>query len=76
MKLSYTEHTPPGWHHVGGRAAGMAKFLTDRGALMLRIDPTNKYVFVYDSVFENALAELQVAIRQGFYFADEEVKTE
>ena len=60
----------------GAHSAGMAKFLTDRGALMLRIDPTNKYVFVYDSVFENALAELQVAIRQGFYFADEEVKTE
>ena len=46
----------------GAHSAGMAKFL--------------KYVFVYDSVFENALAELQVAIRQGFYFADEEVKTE
>lgn len=44
----------------GAHSAGMAKFLTDRGALMLRIDPTNKYVFVYDSVFENALAELQV----------------
>lgn len=28
----------------GAHSAGMAKFLTDRGALMLRIDPTNKYV--------------------------------
>lgn len=60
----------------GARAAGMAKFLTDRGALLLRKDPPNNYVFIHDNVFMNALAELQVAIRQGFYFADEEVKTE
>ena len=60
----------------GSRAAGMSKFLIDRGALLLRKDPPNNYVFINDNVFENALAELQVAIRQGFYFADEEVKTE
>lgn len=60
----------------GVHAAGMAKFLTDRGALLLRVDPVNKYVFVNDPIFENALAELQIAIRRGFYFADEEVKTE
>ena len=60
----------------GAHAAGMAKFLTDRGALLLRKDPPNDYVFVHDNVFTNALAELQIAIRQGFYFADEEVKTE
>lgn len=60
----------------GAHAAGMAKFLIDKGALLLRIDPTNKYVFVHDYVFEEALAELQIAIRQGFYFADEEVKPE
>lgn len=61
----------------GAHAAGMAKFLTDRGALLLRIEPINKYVFVHDNVFTNALAELQVSIRQGFYFDDEtEVKTE
>lgn len=60
----------------GAHAAGMAKFLTDRGALLLRKDPPNDYVFVHDNVFTNALAELQVAIRRGFYFADEEVKTE
>lgn len=47
-----------------------------RGALLLRKDPPNNYVFINDNVFENALAELQIAIRQGFYFADEEVKTE
>lgn len=60
----------------GSRAAGMSKFLIDRGALLLRKDPPNNYVFINDNVFENALAELQIAIRQGFYFADEEVKTE
>ena len=60
----------------GSYAAGMSKFLKDRGALLLRVDPPNNYVFINDNVFENALAELQVAIRQGFYFADEEVKTE
>lgn len=60
----------------GSHAAGMAKFLTDRGALLLRKDPPNDYVFIYDTIFENALAELQIAIRQGFYFADEEVKSE
>ncbi len=60
----------------GSYAAGMAKFLTDRGALLLRKDPPNNYVFINDSIFENALAELQIAIRQGFYFADEEVKSE
>lgn len=60
----------------GSHAAGMAKFLKDRGALLLRIDPPNNYVFVNDNIFENALAELQIAIRQGFYFADEEVKSE
>ena len=61
----------------GTHAAGMAKFLTDRGALLLRIDTPNKYVFIHDNIFTNALAELQVAIRQGFYFDDEtEVKTE
>mgnify|MGYP004512930937 FL=1 len=60
----------------GSHAAGMAKFLKDHGALLLRIDPPNNYVFINDTIFENALAELQVAIRQGFYFADEEVKTE
>ena len=54
----------------GSRAAGMSKFLIDRGALLLRKDPPNNYVFI------NALAELQIAIRQGFYFADEEVKAE
>ena len=60
----------------GAHAAGMAKFLTDRGALLLRKDPPNDYVFIHDNVFTNALAELQIAIRRGFYFADEEVKTE
>lgn len=60
----------------GSRAAGMSKFLIDRGALLLRKDPPNNYVFINDNVFENALAELQIAIRQGFYFADEEVKSE
>lgn len=60
----------------GSRAAGMSKFLTDRGALLLRKDPPNNYVFINNNVFENALAELQIAIRQGFYFADEEVKSE
>ena len=60
----------------GSHAAGMSKFLIDRGALLLRKDPPNNYVFINDNVFENALAELQIAIRQGFYFADEEVKTE
>lgn len=60
----------------GSHAAGMAKFLTDRGALLLRKEPPNDYVFVHDNVFENALAELQIAIRQGFYFANEEVKSE
>lgn len=60
----------------GSHAAGMAKFLKDRGALLLRIDPPNNYVFVNDNIFENALAELQIAIRRGFYFADEEVKSE
>nr|DAH32213.1 MAG TPA: hypothetical protein [Caudoviricetes sp.] len=60
----------------GSRAAGMSKFLKDRGALLLRVDPPNNYVFINDNIFENALAELQIAIRQGFYFADEEVKTE
>ena len=60
----------------GSHAAGMAKFLTDRGALLLRKDPPNNYVFINDTIFENALAELQIAIRQGFYFADKEVKSE
>ena len=60
----------------GARAAGMAKYLVDRGALLLRKEPPNNYVFINDNVFMNALAELQVAIRRGFYFADEEVKTE
>lgn len=60
----------------GSQAAGMAKFLTDRGALLLRKEPPNNYVFINDNVFENALAELQIAIRRGFYFADEEVKSE
>ena len=60
----------------GSYSAGVAKFLKDRGALLLRIDPPNNYVFIDDIVFKNALAELQIAIRQGFYFADEEVKTE
>lgn len=60
----------------GSHAAWMSKFLIDRGALLLRKDPPNNYVFINDNVFENALAELQIAIRRGFYFADEEVKTE
>ena len=60
----------------GSHAAGMSKFLKDRGALLLRIDPPNKYVFIDDDKFQEALAELQIAIRRGFYFADEEVKTE
>lgn len=60
----------------GSHAAGMSKFLIEYGALLLRKDPPNNYVFINDNVFENALAELQIAIRQGFYFADEEVKTE
>lgn len=60
----------------GSRAAGMSRFLMDRGALMLRKDPPNDYVFINDIVFKRALAELQIAIRRGFYFADEEVKTE
>lgn len=60
----------------GSHAAGMSKFLKDRGALLLRVEPPNNYVFINDNIFENALAELQIAIRQGFYFADEEVKTE
>lgn len=60
----------------GSHAAGMAKFLKDHGALLLRIDPPNDYVFIDDTIFENALAELQIAIRQGFYFADKGVKSE
>ena len=60
----------------GSHAAGMAKFLTDRGALLLRKEQPNDYVFVNDDIFENALAELQIAIRRGFYFTDEEVKSE
>lgn len=60
----------------GARSAGMSRFLTDYGATLLRIEPVNRYIFVYNDVFQNALAELQVAIRRGFYFADEEVKTE
>lgn len=60
----------------GSHAAGMAEFLRGRGALLLRIDPPNDYVFINDTIFENALAELQIAIRQGFYFANEEVKSE
>lgn len=54
----------------------MSKFLIEHGALLLRKDPPNNYVFINDNVFENALAELQIAIRQGFYFTDEEVKAE
>ncbi len=60
----------------GSHAAGMSKFLTDHGALLLRVDSPNKYVFVDDMIFQTALAELQVAIRRGFYFTDKEVKTE
>ena len=60
----------------GSHAAGMSKFLIEHGALLLRKDPPNNYVFINDNVFENALAELQIAIRQGFYFTDEEVKAE
>ena len=60
----------------GSHAAGMSKFLKDHGALLLRIDPPNKYVFIDDNIFRKALGELQTAISQGFYFADEEVKTE
>lgn len=60
----------------GSHAAGMSKFLKERGALLLRVDSPNNYVFINDNIFENALAELQIAIRQGFYFADEEVKSE
>lgn len=60
----------------GARSAGMAKFLIDRGALLLRKDPPNNYVFVQDDVFLRALVELQEALHRGFYFADEEVKTE
>lgn len=60
----------------GSHATGMSKFLIEHGALLLRKDPPNNYVFINDNVFENALAELQIAIRQGFYFADEEVKAE
>ncbi len=60
----------------GSHAAGMSKFLKDQGALLLRIDPPNKYVFIDDNTFQEALTELQIAIRQGFYFDDKEVKTE
>lgn len=60
----------------GSHAAGMSNFLVEHGALLLRKDPPNNYVFINDTIFENALAELQIAIRQGFYFADKEVKSD
>lgn len=60
----------------GSHAACMANFLVEHGALLLRKDLPNNYVFINDNIFENALAELQIAIRQGFYFADKEVKSE
>lgn len=60
----------------GSHAAWMANFLVEHGALLLRKDLPNNYVFINDNIFENALAELQIAIRQGFYFADKEVKSE
>lgn len=60
----------------GSHAAGMANFLVEHGALLLRKDPPNNYVFINDTIFENAQAELQIAIRQGFYFADKEVKSD
>ena len=50
----------------GAHSAGMAKFLTDRGALMLRIDPTNKYVFVYDSVFEMLWLSCRLRFARAF----------
>lgn len=60
----------------GSHSAGMAKFLSDHGALLLRIESPCDYVFVNDNIFENALVKLQIALRQGFYFVDEEVKSE
>ena len=36
----------------GSHAAGMSKFLKDQGALLLRIDPPNKYVFIDDNTFQ------------------------
>ncbi len=51
----------------GSHAAGMAQFLIDKGALFLRKDPPNNYVFVHNSVFDDVLAELQISIRQGFF---------
>ena len=43
----------------GSYSAGMAKFLKDRGALLLRIDPPNNYVFIDDIVFKNALQTIR-----------------
>lgn len=60
----------------GSHAAGISRFLADHGALLLRKDPPNNYVFIHDNIFADALVELQIVIRQGFYFADEEVETE
>lgn len=51
----------------GSHAAGMSKFLIDKGASFLRKDLPNDYVFVHDSIFDAALAELEVSIRQGFF---------
>ena len=34
----------------GSHAAGMSKFLIDKGASFLRKDPPNDYVFVHDSI--------------------------
>lgn len=61
----------------GARAKWMADILVKNGATMLRTDDISNYVFVNDEKFINALAVLQVTIREGFYnIKTKEVKSE
>lgn len=62
----------------GSKSKWMADFLINRGCTLIRIDPIQNYVFINNTIFENALVELWNAIDKGFYIAQarEEVNAE
>lgn len=62
----------------GSKSKWMVDFLINRGCTLIRIDPIQNYVFINNTIFENALVELRDAIDKGFYIAQaqEEVNAE
>lgn len=57
----------------GARSEYIADFLISNGAVLLRIEEPDNFVFIDDDNFSYALALFQIELRRGFFDTRKEV---